>query len=121
MFLATSNPTRQLLLLSYIQRVLAEELRRGQEDIRRLLAGLTPGFRLLADFSRLESMDLDCMTEIGRAMDLIDQSGVATVVRVIPDPRKDIGMNILAIFHYTHRPQIVTYQTMTEAARALEL
>ena len=121
MFLATSNRTKQLLLLSYIQQVRAEELNHGQGDIQALLAELKPGFRLLVDFSRLESMDPDCMTEIGRAMELIDQSGVAMVVRVIPDPRKDIGMNILAIFHYMHHPQTAVCQTMTEAAKLLSL
>jgi hypothetical protein len=121
MFLATSNGARQLLLLSYIQQVRLQELKHGQEDIQALLAALAPGFRLLVDFSQLESIDLDCTVQIGRAMEVIDQSGVTMVVRVIPDPRKDIGMNILAIFHYPHRPQIVTCQTMTEAAKVLGL
>jgi hypothetical protein len=43
------------------------------------------------------------------------------VVRVIPDETKDIGFNILTVFHYPHRPQIVTCQTLPEAARVLGL
>jgi len=121
MFLATSNRTRQLLLLSYIQRVRPEELERGREDVKTLLADLPPGFRLLADLSRLESMDLDCMKEIGRTMELFDRGGVGMIVRVIPDPGKDIGFNILTLFHYPHHPQIVTCKTMTEAAGLLAL
>jgi hypothetical protein len=37
-------------------------------------------------------------------MDLIDQHGVSFVVRVIPNPKQDIGMNILTLFHYRNRP-----------------
>jgi anti-anti-sigma regulatory factor len=121
MFLATSNQSKRLLCLSYNQRVRAEELKRGREDVKMLLANLPPGFRLLVDLSQLETMDLDCMKEIGRAMELFDRSGVGMVVRVIPNPDKDNGLNILTIFHYPHHPQVVTCQTMTEAAGLLGL
>jgi hypothetical protein len=52
---------------------------------------------------------------------LCDQKGVALVVRVVPDPTKDIGFNILSLFHYPHRPPAVTCKTMVEAARLLSL
>ena len=54
-------------------------------------------------------------------MDLIGHAGVGLVVRVIPDASKDIGMNILTVFHYPHRPRVVTCQNLTDAARALGL
>src|SRR5258707_574200 len=108
MFLATANKSKQLLHLSFIGRVEPEELQRGLEDLRALLAELSPGFNVLGDFGRLESMNLTCVPEIGRAMEMIDQKGVGLVVRVIPDPSKDIGLNILMAFHYTHRPHVVT-------------
>jgi hypothetical protein len=66
-------------------------------------------------------MELACLTEIGRGMEMVDQSGVGLVVRVIPDPSKDIGLNILTAFHYAHPPRLVTCKNMTEAARALAL
>jgi hypothetical protein len=121
MFLAMSNKAKRLLCTSYIQRVRSEELKRGREDVKTLLADLPPGFRLLVDLSRLEAMDPDCMKEIGRTMEWIDKGGVGKVVRVIPDPDKDIGFNILTIFHYPHHPQIITCKTMTEAAGLLAL
>jgi hypothetical protein len=121
MFLATSNKSKRLLCLSYVGRVRLEELVLGLDDVKTLLAELPPGFRLLADMTWLESMDLDCTTEIGRAMELFDQHGLGLVVRVIPDPVKDIGFNILGIFHYPHHPQIVTCNTLTEAASVLSL
>jgi len=121
MFLATSNKSKQLLCLSYIQYVQPQELERATEDVKALLAELTPGSRLLVDLSRLESMELESMNIVGRMMELFDQSGVGMIVRVIPDPSKDIGFNIYTIFHYPHRPKVITCETMPEAARALAL
>src|SRR5271154_5020037 len=121
MLLVTSNKSKRLVHVSYIGPVRGEEIQGALEDLKTQLAELSPGFRLLADFSRLESMGLDCVPGLGAMMDLIGLAGVGLVVRVIPDPGQDIGMNILTIFHYPHRPQIVTCQNMTEAARALAL
>jgi hypothetical protein len=121
MFLASSNRSRQLLLVQYFGRTQAAELHRGLADIQLLLEELPAGFGLLVDLSRSESMDLDCVPEIARMMELIGRAGVGTVVRVIPDPRKDIGLNILSVFHYPHHPRIITCQSLTEAGRHLSL
>jgi hypothetical protein len=121
MFLATSNPARQLLSTCYIDEVQPDELVRSRADVQALVAGLAPGYRLLVNLSQLKSMSVECLTELGALMELFDQSGVGLVVRVIPDETKDIGLNILTVFHYPHHPQIITCQTMTEAARALGL
>jgi len=121
MFLATSNKAKQLLHMSYIGRVGPEELQRGEEDTKRLLAEMSPGFRVLADLERLEFMDVACATEIGRMMEHMDQLGIGMVVRVIPDPNKDIGLNILTAFHYRRRPRVVTCENMIEAQKLLSL
>ena len=119
MVLVTSNQLKQLLYISYIGRVRLADFPPGHEDLRTQLGGLSPGFTLLADFSRLGAMDLECAPELGRVMELIGRSGVGLVVRVIPDPSKDIGMNILTVFHYPHHPRVVTCESMAEAARTL--
>jgi hypothetical protein len=121
MLLVTSNKSKQLLYVSYVGQVRPEEFQHGWEDLQAQLNDLSAGFRLLADFSQLESMNLDCEPELGRIMDLIGRAGVQLVVRVIPDPSKDIGMNILTMFHYPHRPRVVTCENLIEAARALGL
>jgi hypothetical protein len=82
---------------------------------------LSAGFRLLSDLSAVEFLEKDCDKEIARAMELFDEKGVSLVVRVIPDPSKDIGLKILALFHYADLPQTVTCANMVEAAKALEL
>jgi len=119
--LVTSNPSRQLLYLSFIGTVRPEDFAGGRTDITTQLAGLAPGFHYLVDLTHLEFMGLECMAELGGFMDLIGKSGVGLVVQVIPDPSKDIGMNILTVFHYPHGLRTVTYQNLTEAVTALGL
>jgi hypothetical protein len=121
MFLATTNQAKRLLHLSYIGNVEADELHRGIENVSELLRDLPAGLRVLADMGRLEAMNIACAPEIGRAMELLEQHGVEMVVRVIPDPTKDIGMNIISVFHYHNRPRTVTCETMCEAAKILSL
>ncbi len=121
MFLATISKPKQLLYVCFIGRVDAAELERGREDLVRLVAELPAGFRLLTDLSRLDAIDVDCAPVIGRVMELCEQKGVGLVVRVIPDPAKDIGMSLLSIFHYRHPPHTVTCATMAEAAQRLSL
>lgn len=121
MILATVNKSKQLLYLSFIGEVRVEELVRSREDLVMLLADLEPGFRLLTDLGGLDSMSLDCAPELGKSMELCDQKGVALIVRVVPDPMKDIGLGILSRFHYPHRPRTVTCESMVEAAKLLAL
>ena len=121
MILVTSNRSKQLLCVNYIGRVRAEEFQQSREDFLTQLGELSPGFSLLGDFSALESMALECGPELGRMMESVGQAGVGLVVRVIPDPNKDIGMNILTKFHYTRQPRVATCETLSEAARALGL
>ncbi len=108
-----------LLRVRYSGRVTGEEARKAAEDLKVLLKELTPGFRLLGDLSALENMELDCVPHLNRMMDLCNEAGVELVVRVIPDPQKDIGLNIMSLFHYRKRVRIVTCQTLEEAERIL--
>jgi anti-anti-sigma regulatory factor len=121
MFLATANKTKRLLCLTYVERVLPDELKLARADIQSLLADLPPGFCLLADLSQVTFMDPECATEIGRTMELIDQAGVRLIVRVISDPAKDIGLNILTIFHYPRHPRIITCETLADALTKISL
>ena len=122
MFLVTINKPKELLYLGFIARVRLEEMQQARPNAESLLVELSPGFRLLADLERLESIDANCIPEIGKFMELGDQSGVGMIVRVIPDPMKDIGLNIMSRFHYrkTH-PRMVTCKSMVEAAELLSL
>jgi hypothetical protein len=120
MFQVEVDKARNLLRISYTQHVGPEDITRVEEKIPSLVPDLRPGFRLLTDLSGLESMDLDCVPYIERMMDLCNKKGVEMVVRVIPDPHKDIGLNILSLFHYPRRVRIVTCETLAEAMKVLE-
>jgi len=107
------------MVVSYVGRIRPADLKQSREELNTLLADLRPGFHLLVDLSQLESMGLECRAELGRNMDLFSQAGMARVVRVIPDPTKDMGLNILGVFHYRNHPEIITCCTVTEGIEKL--
>jgi len=121
MLLVTSNKSKQLLNVRFIGQVRPEEIQSSWEEVTTEMGALSPGFHYLVDFSQLESMGLDCLPELGRVMELIGQAGPGLVVRVIPAPSKDIGMNILTIFHYPKQLKVVTCQNLIDAAKVLGL
>jgi hypothetical protein len=119
MIQAEADKAKNLLRVTYAGCVGPEQTRRAVETLQRRLADLAPGFRLLTNLSGLEEMDIACVPDVKKMMDLCNKKGVDTVVRVIPDPHKDIGLNILSLFHYRRRVRIITCETMGEALRAL--
>jgi anti-anti-sigma regulatory factor len=121
MYLATINKRQNVLIIFFIGHVRRADLEKEHAEISELLAELRPGFRLLTDLSSLTETDRDCAPEIAKMMELCDQRGVELIVRVIPKPSLDIGLNILSLFHYPHRPRTVTCSTLEEGARALGL
>jgi len=110
---------RNLFVIRYHGDIAPGEVEKGLEEIRAVLANFQPGFRLLGDFSELASMDVGCAPFVEQAMDLFNAKGIALVVRVIPDPHRDIGLNIMSIFHYRGDVQIFTCKTLSEADKIL--
>jgi hypothetical protein len=113
------DEANRLLAIRYREVVRAEETERGLDQIRNGLTRLQRGFRLLADLSELQSMDVGCAPFIEKAMDLCNEKGASMVVRVIPDPHRDIGLQIMSIFHYSGDVQIITCQSLAEANEVL--
>ena len=103
------DPAKQLLSLSYSQHVDVEDMKRGMQQIKHALVDLRPGFRLLNNLSGLETMELGCAEQIMDIMKLCNDHGIATAVRVIPDPMKDIGFNIMSRFHYSSKGYLRIY------------
>jgi hypothetical protein len=97
----------------------AAEMKAFEEEVRGLLPQVRKGFTVLTDLSGLDSMELDCMASLTKAMDEFKARGVGAVVRIVPDPAKDIGFNILSVVHYRRGVRVVTCQTAEEAARAI--
>jgi hypothetical protein len=119
--LIMTNQSKQLLRISYVGHVQHQDFQDNFADLTARLAELSPGFRLLTDLDRLESIHADCLPDIGHIMDLIGQAGVGSVVRIIPDPTKDMGLNILSIFHFPAELSIVTCNSTVEAFQKLGL
>jgi hypothetical protein len=110
---------KNLLAVRYRGLIGSGEMQRSLDQIQAGLAKLESGFRVLADLTGLESMDVACAPFIEKAMDLCNEKGASTVVRVIPDPHRDIGLQIMSYFHYSGDVRIVTCETLAEAAKIL--
>jgi anti-anti-sigma regulatory factor len=118
-FSAEADLSQRLLKVSYSHVVGIEEARGCLEKVKSLMQGLQPGFRFLTDFTNLESMDASCSDYMTQMMDLCDEQGVAMVLRVASDQSKDIGFNIMSIFHYTRDVVIVNCNNWDEVEKAL--
>jgi anti-anti-sigma regulatory factor len=115
MYAVELDRSKRLLVISAAQRVTAEEANLAAQRIRELLQDVAPGFHVLADFRGLESMDSGAARHIAEIMDALAEKEVASVTRVMPDPHKDIGLNILSQFHYGPQVQIATFETLADA------
>jgi ABC-type transporter Mla MlaB component len=121
MITAETSREGRLLTLRYSGDVSAEELRRSLEKVREHLKRMAPGFTLLTDLSGLRKMEAGCATALGALMELCDREGLASSVRVIPDPQRDIGFVLISRFHQLRRVRVQTYETMDAALQELEL
>jgi hypothetical protein len=99
--------------------VTAEQAKQAAQQVRELLQDVAPGLRVLADFRWLESMDSGTARYVADMMDALTAKQVASVTRVMPDPHKDIGLNILSQFHYGPEIQITTFDRLADAVQSL--
>jgi anti-anti-sigma regulatory factor len=119
MYLVEIDRSKRLLVISVLQRVTAQQAKLAAQRTRELLRDVAPGFRVLADFRWLESMDSAAAPHVAEIMDTLTEKGVASVTRVVPDPHKDIGLNILSQFHYGPEIQITTFESFADALQSL--
>ena len=119
MFLVETDTTKQLLVLSVTGSVTVQEARESVARVRQGLQQMEPGFVGLVDFRWLESMAPGASPFIAEIMDAFAAKKVSAVVRVMPDPHKDIGLNILSHFHYGPEVRLMTFETLADAIQAL--
>jgi len=119
MYSVEIDRSKRLLVISALQRVTAEQAKLAAKQVRDLLRDVAPGFRVLVDFRWLESMDSAAAHHVAEIMDVLAEKRVASVTRVMPDPHKDIGLNILSQFHYGPEIQIATFETLADALQSL--
>src|SRR5215471_5944252 len=119
MYAVELDRSKRLLVISALQTVTAEEASLVAQQIRERLRDVAPGFHVLADFRWLQSMDSAAARHIAEIMDALAEKQVASVTRVIPDPHKDIGLNILSQFHYGPQIQVATFATLADALQSV--
>jgi hypothetical protein len=119
MYSVEADRSKRLVVISALQRVTAGQAKLAAQQVRELLRDVEPGFRVLADFRWLESMDPAAAPHVATIMDTLAEKRVASVTRVMHDPHKDIGLNILSQFHYGPEIQIATFETLADALQSL--
>src|SRR5512133_2497386 len=119
MYAVELDRSKRLLVISAAQTVTAEEAKMVAQRIREVLQDVAPGVRVLADFRWLESMDSAAARHIAKIMDALAEKEVTSVTRVMPDPHKDIGLNILSQFHYGPDVVITTFETLADAVQSI--
>jgi hypothetical protein len=119
MYSVEIDRSKRLLVISALRQVTAEQAKLVAQQVRELLRDVAPGIRVLADFRWLESMDPAAAPHVAEIMDALAEKRVASVTRVMPDPHKDIGLNILSQFHYGPEIQIATFETLADALQSL--
>jgi len=119
MFRVTLDSAENELTISYRGHVTPEETRFCDDEVKLALTRLEPRFRLIVDLTGLEAMDLACSPIVATIMERCNAAGVAEVVRIIPDPTRDIGLQILSFFHYASEVYIQTCASLTDAKAIL--
>jgi anti-anti-sigma regulatory factor len=119
MYAVDLDQSKRLLVISAAQRVTPEQVKAARQRVRELLQDVAPGFRVLVDFRWLDSVDSGAAPHLANIMETLTEKGVASVARVLPDPHKDIGLNILSQFHYAPEIQITTFETLADALQSI--
>ena len=118
MFNVKLDQAANTLTILYGGRVTPDETRLCANEVGLAVTILQPGFRLIVDLTGLEAMDVSCSPFIAKIMKACNEAGVAEVLRIIPDPARDIGLQIMSFFHY--RPDVFI-RTCASAREAEEL
>jgi anti-anti-sigma regulatory factor len=119
MFSIEVNDAERLIKLSWSGHVDLDEMRRCADEVGATASNVRPGFRVLVDMTDLESMDYTGAPYIGSIMDFCLAKQVEHVVRVIPNPRKDIGLNIMSYLHYGSKVRVTICENLDDAMRLL--
>jgi hypothetical protein len=119
MYSVEIDSSKRLLVISATGHVAKDDVKAVAQKVRELLKRAKPGVRALTDLRWMTSMDPKAVPYIAEIMDALTQKQVVSVTRVMPDPSKDIGFNILSQFHYDGKVRIHTFETMAEAILSL--
>jgi hypothetical protein len=119
MYAVEADTSKRLIVISAVGCVTKEEVKEAAQKVREIAETAEPGFRVLTDFRWLDSMEPASARHIAEIMDTMAAKKVGLIARVIPDPHKDIGLNILSQFHYGPHVRVTTFDSLAEALQAL--
>ena len=119
MYSVEADKSKRFLVISAAGHVTGEEVKEAARQVREIVEDVKPGFRVLTDFRWLDSMEPAAARHVAEIMDALAEKKVGLVVRVVPDPRKDIGLNILSQFHYGSDVRVATFESLAEALQVL--
>jgi anti-anti-sigma regulatory factor len=119
MYSVEADQSKRFVVISAAGQVTAAEVKEVARQVRKVVEDMKPGFRVLTDFRWLDSMEPAAARHVAEIMDALAEKKVGLVVRVVPDPRKDIGLNILSQFHYGSAVQFATFESLAEALQLL--
>ncbi|MEY2526836.1 MAG: hypothetical protein QOE73_1607 [Verrucomicrobiota bacterium] len=119
MYSVEADRAKRLLVIGAAGRVTVAEVGQAAQRVREIIKDAEPGFRVLTDFRWLEWMDPAAASHVAEIMDALAEKRVGSVIRVVPDPHKDIGLNILSQFHYGAGINIATFETLVDALQSL--
>ena len=93
----------------------------GLKETEKALLQLKPNLFILTDISNVEDFDNLTKNYIDQIMDICNEKGVVKIARVIPNLGKDIGLNIMSLFHYHKDVKTITCNNSEEALKRLFL
>jgi hypothetical protein len=96
-----SNKQSNGLTISIKGSFIVREAEEIYAKLETMLPKLKKGFILITDLSLLVTVDYNVMSLIVKSMDLINSYSPSRIIRIVPDITKDIGFNIMSVFHYS--------------------
>ena len=119
MYSVEADSGKRVIVISAAGRVTEEELKGAVQEVREILKDAQPGFQLFTDFRWLQSMPASSARYIADIMDALAEKQIGSVIRVMPDTHKDIGLNILSRFHYDPKIPITTFDSLADALHSM--
>ena len=117
----SADQSGQYLTISYCRHVTAKCVEDCRREIRDNMKHLRPGYALLCDLTHMETMDPDSAQCVGALIELCSAREMGVAVWVIPDPSKDIGLNLISRFHLWQPVRMHTRANLAEAVKCLVL
>ena len=106
---------RNTVIVEFEGNVDAEQAKQFFADLEKVRLKLENDFKLLTDFSLVDTIEFSVKGEIEKAMDLFNAQGVTELIRVIPDANMDIGFNLMSAAHYSKQIKVHTLRSRQEA------